>query len=331
MNHLNSVSSQNASSATPLAKKSSLTCSAVALFAALGVSLSARVASAVAAPPSCELDCPRGFTCEIAPQACPAIACADDNPDCPRCDGPGTPYCEPAECEADADCGDATVCAEYRLLDCPSTAPAADTGDAQTDKAAEAPGGCALTVFKQCTPRWQLPCSVASDCGDGFSCEETESCSVAPSEPEPRELPPDYARAAEISCVPSGVRSCIPLETPCAVDADCPAQFVCADNPNGVCSSTPDAQERCTPVDPVKLCVLSSPTYYATDAAVSSESLGNTTASLPETATDNDAVSSGESSSAGCALHTEAPTNGLALLSALGLAATFALRRRRET
>jgi hypothetical protein len=79
---------------------------------------------------SCNLDCPLGTTCEFAPVACPAIACAEDSPDCPRCDSSaeGTPYCAPAACESDSECADSMKCAEF-VIECanglPLAAPAA--------------------------------------------------------------------------------------------------------------------------------------------------------------------------------------------------------------
>ena len=113
--------------------------------AALGMAEPARAQQA------CDLDCPLGTTCELAPLACPAIACAEDNPDCPRCDPtPVTPYCALAACNTDSDCSDDNAC----------TLDKCNVATGKCDKPAEIEGCC----------------KTDADCNDNDPCT-TDQCS----------------------------------------------------------------------------------------------------------------------------------------------------------
>ncbi len=292
----------------------------------------APAAALAADAPSCDLDCGQGFVCELQAQPCPLILCLDENdPSCPRCDGAPVPQCVAAPCQSDADCGGGTVCAEHTVLvECPIVAPTPGMagGSSERKAAADAPErtGCTPTEVLQCTPRWQLPCETDGDCGAGFRCEEQQSCSVppaAPTDPDARERAADV----EVTCEPSGVFACVVVETPCVSDADCAAQFVCAESPSRSCSSGAYGGTDCEPAGEGKLCT-PAVTAFATDSAggVLSDAPVPTLASNGAEAASSDAASS----AGGCALNAPARSASFpALLAALGLAATFAARRKR--
>jgi hypothetical protein len=301
--------------------------SALLSFGVLGIAVPAEAA----ATESCGLDCPIGTTCALAPAGCPAIGCADPA-DCPPCDAPATPYCAPADCESDSDCGGSMLCAEQTLLDC--GAAAATSGATPTAAAGDAPGAtlpgspaCESSTLRQCTPRWQLPCIADADCGEGFRCEETEACSVPPFDPSSGTPP-----SSEVTCSPTGTFACVVVETSCNTEADCPADFVCVDNPSGACSSSSDGQTECEPADPARVCspaVVASPVTPG-DVANTASAEG---ASNPGTAPAVDLVGDGtdavaSASQGGCTLNGSAPASPLALLSTLGLALAFGSRRR---
>lgn len=294
------------------------------LGAAFGLAEPARAQQAA----SCDLDCPLGTTCELAPVGCPAIACADDSPDCPVCDTSATtPYCAPAACNADSDCGASMKCAEHTAFDCggeavPDIAPADGEGQAAPDTRPETPA-CEGSTVRQCTPRWQLPCSVDNDCGDGFRCEETEACSVPGYDPSSGE-----PQSREVTCTRTGTFACVVVETACSTNADCAADFDCVDNPNGTCSSSSDGQTQCTTPDPARLCaprVVASPGTSG-DVAVATNAEG---APVFDSAEDADGVQA-SASEGGCSLGSMTPASPLAFISTLGLGLALITRRNRR-
>jgi MYXO-CTERM domain-containing protein len=139
--------------------------------------------------------CPKGFTCESYESggACAAIdiACAPDDAAClekqkaadAECNTEVVTYqqCEPADCTSDADCGDGMVCHESSYEECDgggADSIACAEGqecEIQKDPSAEKPT-CTTTTTKTCTPKYALPCEDAADCGEGFTCEQYESC-----------------------------------------------------------------------------------------------------------------------------------------------------------
>jgi hypothetical protein len=286
---------------------------------------------ALAAPTAvCDLDCPLGTSCALTAVACPAIACADDNPDCPVCDDTPVPYCAPAACESDDDCGDSMRCAEHTVRDCgggtamptPEIAPASNAAD-EPRTLLPAPPECESSTLRQCTPRWQLPCTSDADCGEGFRCEEAEACSTPPYDPSSG-VPPE----SEVTCQPSGNFSCVVVETACATEADCPADFLCIDNPNGSCSSSSDGRTECEPADPARVCAppaIATPTTGGDLVSTSGEAA---------TAVDRDGDDSGaapRASEGGCTLGATSPASPFALLSTLGLGLALSARRGRSS
>jgi hypothetical protein len=137
------------------------------------------VASPAAAQEACgESECPKGYSCEDVPAACPAIACAEGS-ECPPCEGT-VEQCVPQSCDSDADCDEQMVCLTRTITECASAEPACDPGP---DCASAPPSDCSAVSFSACVPRWTLNCVTAADCGEGFSCEEQMSCSSPGSPP----------------------------------------------------------------------------------------------------------------------------------------------------
>lgn len=300
------------------------------LAACAGAFVASAPSAALSAPAACDLDCEQGFVCELAPAACPAILCLDENdPSCPRCDGEPVPYCAPAACESDADCGGGTVCAEQTVfVDCPVSAPTPETDRSMVTKAAGSmpeAAECTPSVIKQCTPRWQLPCDADVDCGAGFRCAEQQRCSVPPAPADPDER--ERAAAAEVTCEPSGVFACVVIETSCDTNADCAAQFVCADDLGAACSSS-NGRPACVSEGPARIC-MPEITAFADD------SIGGVAIVVPASAESGQpraaASDADASSSAGsCAMSTPRRSQSVpALFAVLGFVAAFARRRKR--
>jgi hypothetical protein len=291
--------------------------------------LGAAAAKPAWAAESCGLDCPLGTTCQIAPVVCAAVFCADDDADCAPCDAgqPGTPYCASAACTSDSDCSDSMRCVDIGF-ECssgepiPAVAPSAGAGDERANL--PEPPACEQRVVRQCTLRWQLPCTADADCGEGFRCEETESCSVPPYDPSSGEPP-----SSEVTCSLSGTFACKVIETECDSDADCPADFSCLDNPNAACSVSSDGQTACGPGDPPRLCAppLVLPPVTSGDLA-SAASTSNASEVAPTPALADDVGGAEAAASGGCSLNGASPASTLAQLSTLGLGIAFRARRR---
>src|SRR5260221_8586715 len=66
--------------------------------------------------------------------------------------------CVPASCLSDSDCASEMVC-HWTSLPCPEHVP-----------------DCEPATIQQCTPKYDLPCHVAADCGAGFSCVMNQEC-----------------------------------------------------------------------------------------------------------------------------------------------------------
>jgi len=197
------------------------------------------------APTECQSndDCDAGFTCEVTGGS--ACACAPDQScDCPIIE---VRSCVPGPCQTDADCGGDLVCITYEVgcaTAVPDCAPGSDCGDF-------APPPCESTTHSVCAPKWVRPCQTASDCGDGFTCEETESCTCSGGAPTPTE-PADPANPSDpsggvpyaptpddCSCEPSGEKACKLIEVKCDDDAGCAAGWTCERYPTDVGCTEP--------------------------------------------------------------------------------------------
>jgi hypothetical protein len=145
-------------------------------------------------------------------------------------DGGTVSSCISLSCQSNADCGSGTVCDM-------------DMGSECVD---EADGGQSCSPFNACVPQWQAPCTIDSDCGDGFHCIANgmvcdcsgklalldaggvvTPCDQLPSPPHPPPMVPSICDAGS-SCVCKTTRSCqeIPM-APCSQSTDCLPGWTC--------------------------------------------------------------------------------------------------------
>lgn len=103
----------------------------------------------------------------------------------PVCESYTAYECVPAPCTVDADCADGMVCHTFTNQSCAGSdpMPTCRVDDPEClAKPVETPE-CTTTTTQQCVARYQLPCTTASDCGPGFTCEEQQSCWCSGSTP----------------------------------------------------------------------------------------------------------------------------------------------------
>lgn len=336
-----------------------------ATFAASAVFLFSSLSSAIVAPlPGCGTGpaCGVGFECTVvgASGSCPSTPPCAAGQSCPEpepCTTTEEMGCTPAHCTVDAECASGMVCHTWTEA-CPVTDCAC---------APDVPScGCGTTVcdpktVSMCTPRYLLPCQVAADCGEGFTCEEqmtgcasagTNGSGPTPSgsgaapapapadggaanEPAPAPIPP-----ADCSPQPTGQFQCVPKQIDCNSVAQCPAGWSCdqavvATSP----ACPPGAECAADPIEPPSA-VCRPPYYGASDGSdletpvgstgqgtpVSGNDKGTTTPTTPE-ANGDDATSH---DSAACQMgHAPASSGVISLLTLLG--ALFGLKRRRAS
>lgn len=235
------------------------------LIAAGGLLAIAGTANAQA--PCGEAMCPAGYSCKVGSYDACDDECANapgGDGDCQAssCETVEYEYCERAACETDADCGGTMVCHTSVHAACPPAA--------CVDETCEPSPGCVETEITQCTPRSELPCQTADDCGAGYDCVEAVTCtcsgtspgatpdpgapvdapiaappSTAPT-PSAAPIPSDTAPAPpeDCSCTPSGINYCQLEELECETDADCPADFNCIASPSS-CWQDSDGNGGC--------------------------------------------------------------------------------------
>lgn len=217
-----------------------------ALLAVPSVLLVASVAGAVVAPgnlpalcgsgPACQ----PGFECAVvgesgcsAPACAPGATCPDPGP----CVSTIEYGCVPAHCVSDAQCAAGMVCHAW-TESCPSCACPANVPNC--DCAAPA---CDPATVSVCTPRYDLPCQVASDCGPGFTCEDVQSCGcagsgTAGSAPSagaaPAPIPQGGSSSSDVpppdcSCTSTGQKQCVAQQIMCTTLSTtmCPAGWTC--------------------------------------------------------------------------------------------------------
>jgi hypothetical protein len=129
-----------------------------------------------------------------------------------------------------------------------------------------------------CTPTYVLPCQQASDCGEGFTCEQQEQPCACAGGAEGRPAPMDGAGAADpgapgfaapepaggapsdyplpnpepCTCEPTTVFACVPSVIECADDSACPAGWVCEQDAQEVPPSCAgDGCPEPAPMDPL--------------------------------------------------------------------------------
>ncbi len=107
-------------------------------------------ASAPAQEPSCELDCIKGYSCEMQLSGCPELP-RDDTP----CEPTPFPSCIAQLCSSDADCAAHMKCYDGNT-----------------------PGD-----VRQCLPQHSFPCNADADCGAGFTCAPLNPC-LDPAKPD---------------------------------------------------------------------------------------------------------------------------------------------------
>jgi uncharacterized protein (TIGR03382 family) len=187
----------------------------------------------------------------------------------PVCETVSYSTCTRAPCASDADCPSRMACHADRYLICDGGMAGSGVGGsfgaagAMAAPCDPAAGPCEeppLAVEPDCheetgqavcTPRHELPCEVASDCGGGFDCVPSSHwvCTGmggagsgaggaagavgGPTDP-PADDPADDRDAGsegDFECheEPSGVSYCQLQELPCGSDADCPDGLLCQD------------------------------------------------------------------------------------------------------
>jgi hypothetical protein len=337
-----------------------------ATFAASAVLLFSSLSSALMAPPAgCGTGpaCGVGFECTVVGQSgCASAAPCAPGSSCPEPEPCATTQqlgCTPAHCTFDAECAAGMVCHAWvescAVTDC---ACAPNTPDCGCGVAA-----CDPQTVSMCTPRYLLPCKAASDCGDGFTCEEQMSgCSSAgtngsmptPGGADAAPAPaggaagfPAPIPAPDCSPQPTGVFQCVAKDVTCATAAQCPAGWTCESDvvstapagsacaPGSECANEPALP---TPT-PSRSC---RPPYYGVDSSSGLErpttagsgtgntgTGGSTAAGIPPQPETTNADDASSNESAACQMgHAPASSGALSLLALLG--ALFGLKRRRH-
>jgi Cys-rich repeat protein len=349
--------------------------SLAALFAlgSLGV---ARTAGADPASCTADSDCTKGFTCQVVgATACPGTACAvppagvdaEACPPPPVCDPTVIKGCMPGPCTTDSDCATGMVCYADTYTSCPPPEPV-PVCPKNADCAAPAidAGACTTTTVNSCVPRYDLPCKVASDCGDGFTCvpDTTTECSGGGSagsgvangstgttsgpallvDASPVTVGAEDASSPPPSCTTtvSSTSSCQANSIPCTTAANCPSTWTCVAQPEPateICAgpvSLDGGVDPCGTPDPTSPQSLCEPPYANLGSNFGGSTLlGTGTApvaagSTPVNGGAPSSVSGPTSSSGGCQMAAPgAGTGGIPFLALLGLTALS--RRRRSS
>jgi MYXO-CTERM domain-containing protein len=351
----------------------------IALLFALGAFGASRTASAD--PTSCtqNSDCSKGFTCQaVGATACPGYACpamtgtdvdAQACPPPPACDPQVILGCMPGPCSTDSDCATGMVCYADSYTTCPSPAPQPSCPkNADCAVPAVDAGACTTTTVKSCVPRYDVPCTVSSDCGDGFTCvpDTVTACSgggsagsgVSGGAPTTGSGPAILVDAGTItvgaldassspppSCTTTteSTSSCQVNTIPCATSSDCPSTWACVAQPTAVSNicagpaSFDGAVPPCTP-DPAPAQMLCEPPYEGLGVSPGGASLSAggsaPVPALAQNAAATDAGSSGSSAAptratGGCQIVAPGAAPGaVSLFTLLGL--TALARRRRS-
>ena len=149
------------------------------------------VAPASAQTCTADKDCPQSYSCVssgvVAPPPLPACP---PSADCAKLDVDGSAgqivimTCEPKACSADADCGAGMVCYTDTSESCSgggSAAPCPANTKCDGGVTTTITTTCTTTTKKMCAFKWQLPCTVNADCGDGFTCNPSVSVACSSS------------------------------------------------------------------------------------------------------------------------------------------------------
>jgi MYXO-CTERM domain-containing protein len=186
-------------------------------------------------------DCPKGFSCQVEEVAtpCPAIACAPGET-CtqPQCDPQAVSSCTPLPCTADSDCASGMVCFAQTTDNCAGTT-VAEPACPPNEKCAEpapTPETCTSTTTRSCVPRYLLPCTTASDCGDGFTCapDEVGSCSGGGSVPSEDGGPVPPPPPPVCTTTTLSTSHCSANTVVCSSASDCPSGWTCEVAPQAI-------------------------------------------------------------------------------------------------
>jgi len=328
------------------------------------VFLFSSLSNAIVAPqPGCGTGpaCGMGFECTVVgssgscgstPPCAPGASCPDPEP-CTTTEEYG---CTPAHCSADSDCAAGMVCHAW-TQDCPVTNCACPPDAADCGCGVSA---CDPRTVSLCTPRYLLPCKVAADCGEGFSCQELVTRCGGTASGEANDPIPGGAAPAPSggsaglpaepvpSCdpQPTGVFQCVANSISCSSAAQCPAGWTCeadAVPTASACAPGETCEQKVAP--PPVVTQSCRPPYYGgpgvdgngaeTPTNASGEGSGTPTTPnsgtpsgtpAPEAAADDDSPSANES--AACQMgHAPASSGAISLLALVG--ALVGLTRRR--
>lgn len=350
----------------------------LATLFALGSLGVARTAGADPTTCTADSDCTKGFSCQVvgasacAGYACPRPAAGVDAEACPPpppCDPTVIKGCMPGPCTTDSDCATGMVCYADSYTNCPAPEPVASCPK-NADCAAPAidAGACTTTTVKSCVPRYDLPCTVASDCGDGFTCvpDSVTECSgggsagsgVSTGAPEtssgpaiPVDASPVTVGAVDASSPPpsctttvESTSSCQANTIACTTTANCPSTWTCVAQPEPateICAgpaSFDGAVPPCGSPDPAPAQSLCEPPYTnlgsnsggATRSSTGSAPVAATAGGTPINGSAASSSSAPTGSSGGCQMAAPGAANGgIPFLALLGLTALS--RRRRSS
>jgi hypothetical protein len=192
--------------------------------------------------------------------------------------------CEPLPCTDNSVCSADMTCHSYTSEACSGgSAVACDsaTGDCPVNNVTEE---CTTTEQSLCVPQWFIPCQVAADCGEGFTCEESSSCSCSGSAGTTgRDAASGGATSTDegigggssgatesCTCAGTGTFTCVAKTIACKKDIDCPTHWTCDGNPNGTCTSSPDGSTDCK-ADPAMVCTPPYANLFGNGGAARSE------------------------------------------------------------
>jgi len=286
---------------------------------------------------------------QAAPACPPGAACDVPAPEPPDCTLESYSQCVPRwtlGCATAADCGEGFACIEQESCGCSGSS---GGGTPSSGGSTPPSSGGGSDPKSEPAPLPDPPPAAGSGGSAGFAPQPTPD----PSLPAPpgAPVPPDARPPAgpDCGCLASAVKTCSVIERACASDADCPSDWSCSDNPEGVCWASSDGKTGCEPGDPPKVCLppyrdLGGGVGFAEDGA---ETPGNGTASptnpepgsTPPTATPVPANAPGNAeadddrraSSEGCSMSTlpNRAANGVGL-AAFAAALVLSLRRSRS-
>ena len=180
-----------------------------------------------------DTDCGKGWSCQATTGGCAETPSCPQDAACapvPPCVDVVVHSCVPATCTSDTDCADGMLCHELPVA-CPGVA---------CPKDAACPPVVCDPGPKQCTYKYELPCSADADCGAGFSCAFGEACSGGTAAadagtPTPAEPPsnPGTAGSANLppdttTCTTSTIGSCRVTPVPCQNNTDCQTGWSCS-------------------------------------------------------------------------------------------------------